>query len=292
VAAATPDVTIVVVASSVRHELERCFASIAEHARVSTQVILVDNASKDDTREWVRAAHPDLTVVELERNIGVAARQEGLARARGRFTMFLDSDAALTAGALPAMVDALDRNPDWGLVGPRLVYEDGGLQLSARRFPSLALPFLRRPPLARWFEESASVRRHLMSDIGVDRPRSVLYVLGACQIFRTELAHAVGPFDSRIFFGPDDADWCIRIRDAGGDVVYYPGAVVVHAYRRMTSAKPVSGAALKHLKAFYYFQWKYRNRRRALIRLGEDLDRRAAADASGARSRPAAVANR
>jgi GT2 family glycosyltransferase len=272
----TPTVTIVVVASSVRAELERCFASIAEHAGMPTEVILVDNASTDDTLEWTRREHPEVEIVPLPENVGVAARDHGLRRASGRLTMFLDSDAELTAGALPAMVAALDANEDWGLIGPRLVGVDGELQLSCRRYPPLALPLLRRPPLGRFFEDRATVRRHLMADDDHSVTRPVLYVLGACQLFRTSLARTAGPFDDRVFLGWDDADWCFRIRDAGGEIIYFPEATVVHAYRRLTAQRPVSGAALKQLGAHFYFQRKYFPRRRELRRLERDLDRLAA----------------
>lgn len=273
----SPQVSIVIVAHSVRHELERCLASIREHAEVPVEVFLVDNASTDDTREWVAREHPEVEVVALPRNIGVAARDHGLRRARGTYTMFLDSDAALTPGALPALARALDENPRWGLVGPRLTYDDGELQLSTRRYPPLLLPFLRRPPLDRFFEDGPTVRRHLMADDPHDRTRPVLYVLGACQLFRTDLARVAGPFDDKVFLGWDDADWCLRIRDAGGEVVYYPHATVLHSYRRLTRKSPASRAALKQLEAHVRFQLKYLRRRRELIRLGEELDRRAAA---------------
>jgi N-acetylglucosaminyl-diphospho-decaprenol L-rhamnosyltransferase len=274
--AAQPVVSIVIVAHSVRDEVERCLASIKELAGVPVEVIVVDNASTDGTPAWLQAEHPDVTLVALETNRGVAAREEGLRRARGRSTMFLDSDAALTENALPKLAAALDAHPSWGLLGPRLVHDDGTLQLSCRRFPPIVLPLLRRPPLERFGRDSAIVRRHLMEDVDHDRARSVPYVLGACQIFRTSLAQAAGPFDSRIFFGPDDIDWCIRIRDAGGDVVYFPEATVVHSYRRMTAAAPVSRSSLRHLQAFLYFHWKYRRRWRALRRLERELDARGA----------------
>lgn len=264
--------TIVVVAHSVRSELARCFASIDRHAGMSVETILVDNASTDDTRDWVRVEYPHVTLVELTENIGVAGRDQGLRRARGRFTMFLDSDAALTDGALPRMVEALDSHPEWGLIGPRLVYDDGTLQLSCRRFPPLFLPLLRRPPLDRFFEKGRAVSHHLMTDIDHDRTRAVLYVLGACQLFRTSLARIAGPFDDRVFLGWDDADWCIRIRDAGGEVVYFPEATVVHSYRRLTRQQPVSLASVRMLAAHARFQWKYGPRRRELIALGKELD--------------------
>lgn len=270
-----PVVSIVIVAHSVRQELERCLGSICDHAALPVEIFLVDNASTDDTREWAHEAHPEVELVELPANIGVAARDHGLRRARGEFTMFLDSDAALTAGALNAMVDGLRANPGWGLVGPRLVYDDGELQLSTRRFPPLLLPLLRRPPLERFFEDSAIVRRHLMADDDHSRARSVLYVLGACQLFRTSLARIAGPFDDAVFLGWDDADWCFRIRDAGGEIVYFPDATVIHSYRRLTRKQPVSRAALRQLQAHARFQLKYLRRRRDLMRLADELDREA-----------------
>ena len=272
---AGPVVTIVVVASSVRGELERCFVSIASHAGVATRTILVDNASTDDTLTWVARAHPEVEVVALGENVGVAARDHGLRRATSAYTMFLDSDAALTPGALPAMVHALERNPGWGLLGPKLVYDDGGLQLSARRYPPLLLPILRRPPLGRFLEDGRTVRRHLMADDTPTTTRPVLYVLGACQLFRTSLARTAGPFDESVFLGWDDADWCIRIRDAGGEVLYFPDATVIHSYRRLTSRQPVSKAALRQLDAHARFQARYLRRRRELLALQDELDRRA-----------------
>ena len=265
--------TIVVVAYSVREELERCFESIERHASVPVETILVDNASTDGTAEWVREAHPDVHLVELPGNVGVAARDHGLRRAHGEYTMFLDSDAMLTEGALPKMVEAMDAHPEWGLMGPRLLHEDGSIQLSTRRFPPLLLPLLRRPPLDRFFEEGRTVQHHLMADVDHTATRPVLYVLGACQLFRTNLAQKAGPFDDQVFLGWDDADWCFRIREAGGEIVYFADAEVIHTYRRKTRAEPLSKAALRQLRAFFYFQRKYWGKRRELIDLGDRLDR-------------------
>ena len=272
-----PDVTIVIVAYNSRDDLEACLGSIRDHAGgVATETILVDNASTDDTVPWVRAEHPEVTLIELDRNLGVGSRYMGIERARGRHTMIIDSDAALTPQALPTMVRALDENPGWGLVGPKLLNPDGTLQLSCRRWPPLLLPLMRRPPLDRWLEDSRPVHRHLMTDVDHDRVRPVLYVLGACQLFRSELAARAGRFETRSVIGPDDIDWCIRIRDAGGEVVYLPTAEVVHAYQRRSRQNVVSTLALRHLRDFYAFQWRHRRRRREFIGLGRELDRVAA----------------
>ena len=267
---APAEVTIIVIAHSLRHELERCFDSVRRLAEVPVEVILVDNASTDDTRGWVRAEHPDVTLIELPRNIRATARDHGLRRSNTRYTMFLDSDTELTPGALPAMVSAMDEHPDWGLLSPRLVYDDGSIQHSCRRFPPLSLPLLRRPPLARFFDDSRPVRRHLMADFGYDRTRPVFYSISACHFFRTSLARKAAPFDpSGWGIGWADAEWCVRIRDAGGEIVFFPGATVIHSYRRATARQPVSGAALRQLRSFVEFQWRYRHGRR----VSRELDR-------------------
>jgi hypothetical protein len=273
----SPTVSVIVVGHSVQAELERCFDSIDRHADLPVETIFVDNASDDRTVAWVRQAHPEVRVLELAENFFGAARNAALPLVRGRYTMFLDSDAALTPGALPALVAALDANPRWGLVAPRLAYEDGTLQLSTRRFPPLALPLLRRPPLDRVFEERPVVQRHLMADDDHARVRPVLYAISACHLFRTELAWRVGLLDERLAWGWEDADWCIRIRDAGGEVVYFPPATVFHAYRRLTRRKPFSRDAWRQLRCHVHFQRKYLRRRRELLRLQDRLDRAAAA---------------
>lgn len=273
-----PDVSIVIVAHSVRNELERCLGSIRDFAGLPVQTILIDNASTDGTVSWVRSEHRSVEVEELAENIGVMARDQGLARARGKLTMFLDSDAALTPGALPAMAEAMDRNSAWGLLGPRLVYDDGSLQLSCRRFPPPLLPLIRRPPLSLLLERSGVVRRHLMADVDHTRIRPVFYVLGACQLFRTSLARRVrkefGAVTRGMFFGPDDIEWCIRVRDAGGEIVYFPDATVIHSYRRHTERRPLARNSWRHLTAFAAFQWRYRHRRREFDELASELDRR------------------
>jgi N-acetylglucosaminyl-diphospho-decaprenol L-rhamnosyltransferase len=263
-----------VIAHSELGDLTGCLASIRDHAGMPVQVVLVDNASTDGTVAWVREHEPAVEIVELDENIGVAARGRGMERTRADLIMFLDSDAELTDGALPAMVDAMDQNPGWGLIGPRLIDGEGRLQLSCRRWPPRTLPLVRRPPLAWFLDDSELVRNHLMTDIDHSRTREVLYVLGACQLFRSSLAKVAGTFPDWIFLGPDDIEWCIRIRDAGGAVVYLPEATVIHRYKRRSRLSPLSRVALLHLRSFAAFQWRYRHRRREMIALQDELDRR------------------
>jgi GT2 family glycosyltransferase len=267
------DVTVIVIAHDVRDELVRCLESVEREAPPLTcQVVLVDNGSTDGTAEAVASRFPHVEVVRRPTNEGVPARNHGLRRARGRYRMFLDSDALLTAGALHALVGALEDNPAAGLVAPRLVYPDGRLQLSTRRYPPLMLPVLRRPPLGRFFENGPTVRHHLMADDPHDRRRAVEYVLGACQLFRAEAQYAAGEIDERIWYGHDDADWCFRIRRAGWDVLYVPDARVVHDYRRSSASNPFSKLTMRYLIAHAHFQRKWLSKRAGLIAEGRRMD--------------------
>jgi GT2 family glycosyltransferase len=280
--AARPDVSVIVIAHDVRDDVLVCLESVRRWpGPLVVETILVDNGSTDGTADAVAAEFPEVGLIRRPTNEALPGRNHGLRAARGRHRMFLDSDAELTEGALPALVAALDASPSVGLVGPRLVYPDGRLQLSTRRFPPLALPLLRLPPVAGFFERRPTIRRHLMADEPHDRERPVEYVLGACQLFRAEAQAVAGEIDTRIWFGHDDADWCFRIRKAGFEVVYVPEARVVHRYRRQAAAHPLSVFTARFLVAHVYFQAKWRRHRRALRADGLDMDRKAAADRAG-----------
>lgn len=268
-----PDVSVIVIAWNVREELEDCLQSVRDHSGpLTTETIYIDNGSTDGSADLVAQRFPEITIIRLPTNEGLPARNHGLRRAQGRYRMLLDSDARLTAGALPTAVAVLEANPRIGLVGPRLVFPDGRLQLSSRRYPPLALPVLRRPPLGRFFEDGPTVRHHLMAGCSHDRQRRVEYVLGACQVFRAEAQEAAGEFDPAIWFGHDDAHWCFSLRMAGYDIVYVPEAVVVHDYRRTSAARPLSMMSLRMLQAHVHFQRNWWPHRRRLLAEGRQMD--------------------
>jgi N-acetylglucosaminyl-diphospho-decaprenol L-rhamnosyltransferase len=267
------DVSVIVIGHNVVEEILEALDSIEQHSdSLKLQTIVVDNGSTDGTHAAVAERFPDVTLIRLPVNEVHAARNHGLAIARGRFVMFLDSDARLTDGAMSELVRFLEERPEFGLVGPRLVYEDGDLQYSARRYPPLLLPLLRRPPLERFFEDGPVVRRHLMMDEALDEPREVEYLIGACLVFASDAALGAR-IDPHTLF-TEDVDWCFQVRTTGYRIAYDPNATVVHTYRRPTAQTPLSRAALQHLLGFLRLHWKWRKQRRRLIEEGREIDRR------------------
>ncbi len=134
------DVSVVIVSHESRELLARCLAALAADAdRLATaETIVVDQASHDGTAAWLAAEHPDVRVVALSENVGFGAgNNRGAAIARGRWLLLLNSDAFVRPGAIDELVRFGEAHPAAGAVGPELLWPDGRLQRSCRRFPTV-----------------------------------------------------------------------------------------------------------------------------------------------------------
>jgi len=259
------DVSVVIVAWRSREDVLACLASLERHAGLPYEAIVVDDGSADRTPDAVRERFPAARMVAKPVNEGlVAGRNDALREVRGRLVLMVDADTEVCEGAIPALAQVLDERPEVGLVGPKLVYPGGELQLSCRRYPPLLLPFLRRGPYARVNADPAAHRRHLMEDFDHARERPVVWVAGAAQMYRADLPSRLGPYDRRVSsYGGEDMDWCLRVWEAGLEVRYVPQAVIVHVWQQMTRRSMYGRKSLRALRDFYYLQLKHRRLRRA-----------------------------
>lgn len=249
-----PQLSIVILTWNSRGLLEGCLAALpAATAPLGIEIIVVDNGSRDDTPDLL-AARPDLVVVQNPRNRGVAAgRNQGLRLARGEFVALLDVDTVAEPGSLATLVGHLRAAPDIGLVGPKLVGPDGELQYSCRRFPTVLDKLIRRLPerIGRAVTDDVELRWWDHASV-----RDVDYVIGACQVMRRSALGEIGLLDERIFYGPEDVDFCLRMHRAGWAVAYVPHAVVAHLERRVTR-KLLSTLTLRHVQGLGYYFWKH-----------------------------------
>ncbi len=256
--------SVVLVAWRARDDVLRCLESLDAEAGLPYEAIVVDDGSHDGTPEAVRARFPQHTVVAKPHNEGlVAGRNAALPLVRGRFVAMLDADTWLCPGALRVLVDELKRDPRVGLVAPKLVYPDGRLQLSCRRYPPVLLPLLRRGPFAWMNPEPRAHRRHLMIDDDHEVARPVVWVAGAAQMWRADLPALIGPYDPRLSsYGGEDKDWCLRVWEAGYEVRYAPQAEIVHVSQTVTRRNLYGRESRRALRDWYYLQWKHRRLRR------------------------------
>lgn len=228
-----PDVSVIVVTWNARDHIDPCLDAVLGGGgdSVDLEVIVVDNASTDDTVNHVRTRYPNVQIIETGRNGGMAAGNNvGMAVAIGRSFLLLNSDAYLHAGALRTLLDRLDAEPAHTVaaVAPRLQNVDGSPQRSIRGFPTpwrYATEFLY---LRRLAPRSRAFNAFYGGGVDVDQPGRVEWVTGACLLVPRDAVDAVGLMDEAYFMYGEEVDWLHRMRDVGRHVCWEPRAVATH----------------------------------------------------------------
>lgn len=258
----TVDLSIVIITWRMRDFLGNLLTSIYRYTKgVRFEVIVVDNNSDDGTAEMVKSRFPQVSIVRNDRNRGVAAaRNQAFRLAKGKHVMTLDADTLLTENSFKKMVDFIERTPDAGVCGCKLVFPDATVQPSGRKYPTILALIFRRLKRFSFAVRSEALRNHEMAEWHRADTRAVDYVIGACQIIRRRAMDEVGMLDDRIFYGPEDIDYCLRMYEKGWKVYYFPKTQIIHYEQRMTKRNMFSKISLFHLFGLIYLFGKYRGK--------------------------------
>ncbi|MEN6356669.1 MAG: glycosyltransferase family 2 protein [Armatimonadota bacterium] len=224
-------VTIVVVSFNTRELLDRCIASVLEASpNVEKELIVVENASCDGSREMLAEKYPMVRIIANDNNRGYApACNQGLREARGEYVFALNSDAFLVKDALFTMVKYMDSNPEVGALGPRLLNADGSIQHGCARRSHTFLSQL--VSLIPWFSLVPVVREYCGRHMPLDfykQTNNVDVICGAALFMRKSTLEKIGYFDEGLIVNSDDQEWCRRARMADCKLVYLAEAEVIH----------------------------------------------------------------
>lgn len=251
------DLSIIVVNWNVCDLLRRCLASIeANRGDLSLEVIVIDNASSDDSVPMVEREFSQVRLVASRENLGYTGGNNlGAKKAQGRYLFILNPDTEIVGDALKQMVAYLDENPQVAVVGPQLLYPDGSIQPSRRRFPQLAMAFIDDsvPFGRRWFPNSKLEQAFLMADSPDDEIQSVDWLVGAALMIRREVWQKVGPLDDQFFMYFEELDWCKRCRSMGWEIHYLPQAQVIHHHGAASGQIPARKRIYLNRSKIIYF---------------------------------------
>lgn len=211
--------------------LNRCLASILPAAgSLSYETIVVDNGSSDGSQEMVKRSFPEVHLIQNRENKGFStATNQGLRIARGNYLLCVNNDTFLYPDTLPSLVSFMETHPVAGVLGGKILNEDGTVQLSARSFPRLETAlFSRGSILTRLFPRNPFSRRYLLTDWDHNSVREVDWVSGSFLMIRRPLLQEVGLFDERFFLYCEDVDYCLRAKEAGYRIYYVPDGRIIH----------------------------------------------------------------
>jgi N-acetylglucosaminyl-diphospho-decaprenol L-rhamnosyltransferase len=220
------DLSVSIVNTNSRDLLLACLESLRGE---EAEIVVLDNASEDGSADMVRERFPDVRLIAQRHRAGFGANHNTVIRATsGRYVYVLNEDTTSDDWGFRRLVDYLDTHPRVAAVGPRLVYPEGRPQPSAWRFPSPAVSLLSLPSLGR----VGIVQSH------GDSPRAVGWVMGAALLLRREALDDVGLFDEGFFIYSEEVDLQLRLRRAGWDVHWFPGATVIHHESQFSARIP------------------------------------------------------
>jgi N-acetylglucosaminyl-diphospho-decaprenol L-rhamnosyltransferase len=233
--------SIIIVSYNARKHLEACLESItASPPSTPHEIVVVDNASPDDSVTTVRNRWPGVAVITQPTNAGfAAANNSGIRATASELILLLNNDTIVPAGAIDALVVRLFARPDVAVAGPRLVDGDGRPELSFGRMISPFNELRQKMTLALYRRGVGWISRRIERE--TRREQLVDWVSGACLLVRRADAEAAGLLDERYFLYTEDVDFCAAVRANGRHVLFTPAAHVVHLGGRSRATIPAAG---------------------------------------------------
>ncbi len=224
------DASIAIISFNTREMLRECLQSTLDvTSKLRCEIVVLDNASRDGSAEMVEQEFPQVKLLRSDVNLGFGrANNVALEQARGRYFVLLNSDAFLSDGALERAIAHMEARPQCAMGGALLVGRDGEVQPSARMFHSVWRDAVVLSGLAAKFPRSKVFGGFDRTWADVREAASVDWVPGAFAILRPEALKKVGIFDPAFFLYYEEVDLCMRLKNAGYEVWYWPDVVVTH----------------------------------------------------------------
>ncbi len=252
------DISVILLTWNSQQHIERCVLSLIESLENSSftfEIIIIDNGSKDGTKTTLDVLKKKyskyIKLVYLQKNTGTTfPRNIALKQAEGEYLAILDSDVEVSLGIFELLISKLKEDPSLGLIAPKLVYPSGSLQKSTDQFPTLFTK-VKRLFFLKKIEKAEDAM--LQNDIA----REVDYAISAFWLFPRKIFKDVGYLDEKIFYAPEDVDYCLRIWQHNYRIVYEPSVSAIHYAQEISRGYKFNKATREHIKGLLYYFSKH-----------------------------------
>ena len=221
--------SVVIVNYNVSHYLLQCVDSLSHALRgTDSEVIVVDNHSRDNSVTLLRQYHPEVRIVENLHNLGFAkANNIAIRQSRGEYVLLLNPDTIVSESVVKGVISFLDSHPEAGSAGVRMLNADGTVAPESRRgVPTPMTAFYKLSGLCGMFPNSRRFGRYYLGHLPWDSPQQIEVVSGVFCMLRTSVLKKVGLLDEDYFMYGEDIDLSYRILKSGATNWYVPETIL------------------------------------------------------------------
>lgn len=243
------DISIVIVNYNVKDLLFNCLKSIQDASKkLNVQTIVVDNNSIDKSVEYLTPLFPDVEFIANKENVGFSkANNQGFEISTGKYVLILNPDTVLNEETLNVMYDYMEKHPETGMSGCKVLNPDGSFQLSCRRgFPTPWNSFSKLFGLQSLFPKVKLFSGYNLTFKSIDDTYEVDALIGAFMFARKNVLDEIGGFDEQFFMYGEDLDLCYKVKEAGWKIDYVHTTTIIH-YKGESTRR----SSIKEVKHFY-----------------------------------------
>jgi GT2 family glycosyltransferase len=226
------ELAVIIVNYNTRQLLDDCLESIykADQPKGGLQVVVVDNASVDDSMDMVAKKYPGVIAIKNSENLGFAkGNNVGVNAADARYVLFLNSDTVIKRFSLVKPLKYLKTNPQVGAITIKLYLKDGTIDFDNHRgYPTPWASVSKFLGLAKIFPKSTFFNSYHLGFQKLDKIHQIPVAAGSYMMMPTKLFIDIGMWDETYFFYGEDIDLCFRINQAGYKIIYYPKVSTLH----------------------------------------------------------------
>jgi GT2 family glycosyltransferase len=241
--------TVIIVNYNVKYFLEQCLHSVMKAAAgISHEILVVDNASTDGSREYLEKKFPHVSFTWNKENRGFAkANNQALTMASGDNILFLNPDTIIPEDCFQKCIDYLSKHRDTGALGVCMLDGSGRfLKESKRGFPTPLAAFCKLTGLSTLFPSSRIFSRYHMGHLDPMQNHETDVLAGAFMLVRHSVLKRTGGFDEAFFMYGEDIDLSYRIRQAGYKNIYFSECPILH-FKGESTRK----GSLNYVRLFY-----------------------------------------